>query len=459
MVSFELLLAAFDFALREMALFAATGFLVLGLNDLLLDLFWIGRTLIRRFTVHRRHEPADALSLPKPERPGRLAIFVPAWDESNVIAQMVGNALARFGDGDFRLYVGCYPNDPATLAALAPFEDERLRVVVNPRAGPTTKADGLNRTWDAMRADEAASGVRFKAVVLHDAEDVVHSAELAIFDLLIERFSLVQLPVLPLIDPKSRWIAGTYADEFAEAHGKELVVREAVGAAVPSAGVGCAIARDALDWITEVDGEPFDAGSLTEDYELGLRLHRMGGRCAFVRLPAGPGKSVVAIREYFPPTMEEAVHQKARWMRGIALSGWDRLGWSGGFAERWMRMRDRQALVAALVLAMGYLAWLLWAVRSAGMTAGLPPLALSPALQMMLMVNGLLFLWRVGMRVGFVTHAYDWREGLRSIPRILVGNVISLRAAKRALVLYGGGRLAAKWDKTRHHFPAELPAE
>ena len=72
-----------------------------------------------------------------------------------------------------------------------------------------------------------------------------------LFDALIERFDLVQLPVLPLIDPGSRWIGGHYADEFAEAHGKELVVREAIGASLPSAGVGCAISRDALAALAE----------------------------------------------------------------------------------------------------------------------------------------------------------------------------------------------------------------
>ena len=82
--------------------------------------------------------------------------------------------------------------------------------------------------------------------MLHDAEDVVHRFELRIFDGLIDRAAVIQLPVLPLIDRQSRWIGGHYCDEFAEAHVKELVVREAVGAAIPLAGVGCAIERRAL---------------------------------------------------------------------------------------------------------------------------------------------------------------------------------------------------------------------
>ena len=49
-------------------------------------------------------------------------------------------------------------------------------------------------------------------------------------------------------------------------------------------------------------------------------------------------------------------------MTGIALAGWDRLGWSGGLAERWMRLRDRRALLAALVLAAAYVALVGWGV-------------------------------------------------------------------------------------------------
>lgn len=48
----------------------------------------------------------------------------------------------------------------------------------------------------------------------------------------------VQLPVIPVRTNGSRWISGQYCYEFAEAHGKTMVVREAIGAALPiGAGV------------------------------------------------------------------------------------------------------------------------------------------------------------------------------------------------------------------------------
>jgi adsorption protein B len=454
---------AIDFAFREATLFAACGFLLLGASDLAVDLVWIGRTLWRRFTVSRRFEGACAGTLKAPERPGRLAVFVPAWDEGEVVRDMLDHALQTFEHPDYLIYVGCYPNDPETIGAVRSIADARIRMVVGPVPGPTTKADCLNQVWAAMCEDEARAGVRFKAVVLHDAEDVVHSAELRLFDCLIERFDLVQLPVLPLIDRGSRWIAGHYADEFAEAHGKELVVREAVGASIPSAGVGCAFSREALAAMAaEADGAPFNASSLTEDYELGLRLHGLGARAAFVRLPAGEGRSVVMTREYFPSSIAAAVRQKARWMVGIALSGWDRLGWTGGVAERWMRMRDRQSLLAALLLLAAYASLVLWAALQALSAAtGLQPEPLDPALAGLLKFNLALLLWRLLMRFSFVAEAYGWREGLRAVPRVAVSNVVAMLAARRAVFRYIEIRRTGRtgWDKTGHAFPAEVPAE
>ena len=65
-------------------------------------------------------------------------------------------------------------------------------------------------------------------------------------------------------------ISGHYIDEFAEAHAKELLVRQWLDAAVPAAGVGVAIDWAMLGRIADArDGAPFDAASLTEDYELG----------------------------------------------------------------------------------------------------------------------------------------------------------------------------------------------
>lgn len=457
-MGWEALIDAGAFAVRELSLFAAAGFLILGASDLLVDLIWIGLRL-RRLIRGGRSSLDD---LPPASAPGPLAVFVPAWQEAAVIGPMLRHALRSWPEEGYRLFVGCYPNDPDTAAAVRSVRDSRIRLVVGARPGPTTKADCLNTLWRAMIADEEAEDRRFKAVVLHDSEDVVHSAELALFDRLVERFDLVQLPVLPLINRERRGVSAHYVDEFCESHGKELVVREALGAGLPSAGVGCALSREAMDMLAGADGAPFDAASLTEDYEVGLRLHALGRRGTFVRLPAGPGGGAIATREHFPSRWRDAVAQKSRWMAGIALSGWDRLGWDRGIAERWMRMRDRQAPLAALLLVAGYLAFLAAPlIATAAQLAGRPVVLVTPALALMMQVAAGLLAWRLVMRFGFVAAGYGPWEGLRAIPRVIVSNAVAILAAREALGRYRRTRRTgeAEWGKTHHIFPGQVPAE
>lgn len=447
-------------AAHELTLFASVGLLIGGVDDLLVDLIWLGRALWRRATVYRRHARTTVATLPPPSIPSRIAVLIGAWDESAVIGRMLASASQAWAGHDLLIYVATYPNDPATVDAVdaARARDPRIRAVPGVLAGPTTKAEALNRAFSALVVDEQAEGIPVRAIVLHDAEDIVHSAEPAIFAVLIDRFEMIQLPVLPLPDRGTPGVAMHYADEFAEAHGKQLVVREAIGAGLPSAGVGCAIARDALQRIADANGGlPFDADSLTEDYELGLRLRAAGGRGAFVAMRTRPGGPLVAVRAHFPATLEAAIAQKSRWIAGIALSGWDRLGWAGGLAERWMRARDRRAPLAAIIL---LAAWIAFAVTALAAVLGLLP-PVDPTLQMLLAINALLLLWRLALRAALVARLHGLRQGLFSIPRMMVANAILIAAAWRAVGRYRRQRRDGRldWGKTAHRFPDVVPAE
>lgn len=440
---------------EELALFAGVGFLLFALDDLAVDGVYLARRLWRVVAVYSRYPRAFAGTMPAPARPGWLAVFIPAWDESAVIAPMLHATLARFGAGDYRLMVGHYPNDAATGAAVRSIGDPRVLPVCVGHEGPTTKADCLNALFAALLVEEEVRGERALAVVLHDAEDVVHPAELTLFEGLIGRAAAIQLPVVPLPDPTSRWIAGHYGDEFAESHGKELVVREAVGAAIPLAGVGCAIERSALDRLAALNGgQAFAAESMTEDYEIGLRLGALGLKTMFVRIPAVPGdRAAVASRGHFPASLDAAVRQKARWIGGIAFAGWERLGWQGGLGERWMRMRDRRGPLAALLMIAGYVAALLWAQLAEARGLGAPGVPVIGAkLALLLRVNAVLLCWRLLVRALFTTSAYGWRQGLLAVPRQVVANLIAILAVRRALLIHAEGG-PKRWDKTSHIFP------
>jgi adsorption protein B len=444
-------LALVQLLLAEALLLVAGGLALLGLDDALADLAWLALAMRRRLPGVIDVPAATALP------PGGFAVFVPAWDESAVIGHMLALLRARWGDADYRVFVGLYPNDAAGLAVVTALADRHVEPVVNAAPGPTTKADCLNQCWLAMQAVEAARGQRFAAVVLHDAEDVVPAGELALFALHLPGHAMVQVPVRPLPDRASPLVAGHYIDEFAQAHGAALPVRQAMGAAVPSAGVGTAIERQFLELIAAAQGNaPFDAGTLTEDYELGHRLAAMGGRACFV---AGRHRGQpIRVEEHFPAEFRAAVRQKARWLLGIALAGWDRLGWRGSLANRWWLWRDRKGPLAALLALAGYalaLALLLeWLGRR---WLPLPPLPLGRPLLVLLWLNWGLLIWRLGWRTGWTWRAEGGAEAALAVPRALVGNVINAVAAGQALRRYigmlAGGRLV--WDKTRHRFPGQ----
>ena len=446
---------------QEILLFAVVGLTIGGIDDFLVDIMFLARRWWRNIAVYSRHPRMTTATLPASSRPGTIGVFVPAWGEADVIGPMLRNALSQWSIGRYRIFVGVYPNDLATLAAVNPIadQDDRLIICVNERPGPTTKADCLNVLWRTMLEEEERTGTKFKAIVLHDAEDVVHADEIRLFDLMIDRFQLVQLPVLPLTGEGGWWsraIANHYCDEFAESHGKYLTIREAMGASVPSAGVACAFERLTLErLVNPANGGPFDPDSLTEDYEVGLRIRNMGGRGVFVRMRDAAGE-LVATREYFPDSLDGAVRQKARWMVGISLAGWDRMGWQGGLAESWMRIRDRRAAIAAVILFAAYVAFLLWGLlvvaRWLGLEADHRP---SSAVELLLWLNFAFMTWRAAMRAIFVGRSYGWMHGVGAIPRAIIANLIAMLAARRAVFLYLKSLFGKPlvWDKTQHRFP------
>src|SRR5262249_1201487 len=151
-------------------------------------------------------------------------------------------------------------------------------------------------------------GRRFDILLMHDAEDIIHPLSLRLYSLLIPRYEFVQTPVFSLPLEPSKLVAATYIDEFAEHHLKDMVVRQAFGGLVPSAGVGSAFEREAFQQIALAHGQKaFNTESLTEDYEIGLKFRLAGKRVHFAchtveTKEAGgrTGEQFIATREYFP---------------------------------------------------------------------------------------------------------------------------------------------------------------
>ncbi|MBI3665445.1 MAG: phage adsorption protein NrfB [Acidobacteria bacterium] len=441
-----------------------------GLDDLLLDLFGIRYWVAEKSRLGRQ-KPAPAELSPASERPAprekKIALLIPAWREDAVIEHMLDHNIAAIQYSNYEIFVGVYPNDIRTLGRVAACEEKYPRVhhVVCPHDGPTSKADCLNWVYQGVLLHEESRGCRFEIILHHDAEDLIHPQSLEWINRYGEEYDMVQAPVLPLATPWWKFTHGTYCDEFAQSQLKDLHVRQKRGGFLPSCGVGTAYRRRALDRLAWNNGNVlFQPESLTEDYHIGLDLHRLG--CKQILLDAerlAGDRNWMATREYFPLSFRRAVRQKARWVAGIALQSWQEIGWDAGDGQVYWLWRDRKGLfgnpltiLANLIFLYG-LGGLIWA-RNTGQPWYLAQLVReTPWLKWLLLWNtGMIFV-RLGSRAFYVWKVYGWKHALISPVRSVWGNVINFSANLRALGLLTGARLRHQqlhWLKTDHSYPS-----
>lgn len=412
-----------------------------------------------------------------------LAVMVPAWMEYDVIAAMIENMVKVLSYKNYVIFVGTYVNDAATINEVERMRRryKQLRRVEVPNPGPTCKADCLNWIVQAIFLHETKMNIEFAGVILHDSEDVVHPLELKFYNYLLPRKDMIQLPVFSLERKWYELVAGTYMDEFAESHGKDMTVRERVCGVVPSAGVGTCFSRRAvLALNAETQNQPFNTQSLTEDYDIGNRLANMGMRSIFAVFPVqflvkreswlgtNTAEQItidmpLCVREYFPDTFRTAYRQKARWTLGIGLQSWNQIKFTGSLAAKYFLLRDRKGVLTAFISVLAYLLMIQFLIFQAAAylriwTVHYPPLhSLSEWWPYAVAISVTALVSRIGHRSYFVTRLYGWRHGLLAIPRMIVSNFVNFMAVARAWKLYLSYLFlgsAMVWDKTMHDFPS-----
>ncbi|GKX63421.1 cyclic di-3',5'-guanylate-activated glycosyltransferase NfrB [Pragia fontium] len=471
--------ATYLYGMKVIAIALAIAMLISGIDDLFIDIIYWFRRIKRAFTVYRRHKHMDYRELYKPDEKA-LAIMVPAWNETGVIGHMAELAATTLDYENYHIFVGTYPNDPDTQRDV----DEvcvrfpNVHKVICARPGPTSKADCLNNILDAITQFERSANFTFSGFILHDAEDVISPMELRLFNYLVDRKDLIQIPVYPFERKWTHFTSMSYIDEFAELHGKDVPVREAIAGQVPSAGVGTCFSRRAImALLADGDGIAFDVQSLTEDYDIGFRLKAKGMTEIFVRFPVIPddydsrkkaflqrtrSANVICVREYFPDTFSTAVRQKSRWIIGIVFQGFKTHKWSSSLTLNYFLWRDRKgaisnflsftAMIVMIQLVLLLIYQRLWpdAWQFLSIFSGSQWLTTLLWLNLGLMIN------RIFQRVIFVTVYYGLKQGLLSILRLFWGNLINFTANWRALkqVIQHGDPRRVAWDKTTHDFPS-----
>ncbi len=433
----------------------AAALLLCGLDDLVPTGIFLWTKLFRPSI----DPPSATKDQPLPER--RIAIFVPCWKESGVIGNMVRHNLAAICYRNFDFFLGAYPNDKPTVEAVSDLAASfrNVHVALCPHDGPTSKADCLNWIYHRMLAHEAQHGGYFDTIVLHDAEDLIYPGALASINGNRASYAMVQVPVLPLHTPFQEFTHGVYCDDFAEYQTIDMHARQWCGSFLPSCGVGTGFARDVLDRLaSERNGQVFNPASLTEDYEIGVYIHKLGLPQIFTPLEHGP-KGLTATREYFPRHLRSAIRQRTRWVTGIALQGWERDGWEGTWATRYWFWRDRKGLaanplsfLANIVLALGVADWAF--CRAAHQS---PALAIhNPAIAFLCCCTLTLQCLRLGLRMFCVGRLYGPVLAAGVPLRVLQGNLINCCASVSAMGHYAESRLRRRplvWLKTEHAYP------
>ncbi|NLC54278.1 MAG: phage adsorption protein NrfB [Erysipelothrix sp.] len=378
-----------------------------------------------------------------------------------------------------------YPNDPNTKEIAKKLERKypHVHAITHILDGPSSKADNINNVINNIYKYEEKNSLRFKGIIIHDSEDIVHPYEFMLENYLFDTKAAIQIPVFPLQEMPTiknffkNMITGTYADEFAENHIRNLSARNSIGAFVPSAGTGFALRRDVLESFS--DSNVFPVGSLTEDFKLSLQLKEKGFDLYYpleslVRLnyQGEEKREFIATRSMFPKTYKAAVRQKTRWIYGITMQSFrmrDVISSKNlNFLSKYSLYRDYKSKISNLLVLPGYL---IFAYFIFSLVFNLPIMFIkySTSWYLMLFLT-FLMIQRQILRFFAVKTVYGVKSALIAtvIPpvlplRLVVGNVINFHATVNAwkMKLFKNKKkrnkkskssTKPKWSKTDHEF-------
>ncbi len=432
-------------------------------DDLIIDIAAMISCIQRRFSADLNHRTPSEEQLDQVP-PSAMAIFVALWHEHKVIQRMIDNNITKLRYPRCDFFVGVYPNDGLTIAAVreAAKRYPNVHISICPHNGPTSKADNLNWIYQRMLLYEAEHGVRFEIILTHDAEDLMDPDALRWINYYAQWSDMVQIPVLALPTPLRRLSHGVYCDEFAEFQFKDMPARQLLGGFIPSNGVGTGFSRRALEMLAQTySNRIFESACLTEDYENGFRIKRLGLRQKFIPIHFRHGRPI-ATREYFPQTFGLAIRQRTRWIMGITLQSWEYHSARETLAHLYWFWRDRKGLIANLLTPVINVLFILGAGTWTWAHAAHHPWFLArdlsrfyPIYKAGLAIQAL----QTAIRAACSARIYGWRFACAVPFRVLVANLINCVATGRAICAYTLAKIHRRtlpWIKTEHAYPNRI---
>lgn len=272
---------------------------VVGLLSLRLGLSFIYLfSLLLRICALTMNAPKPA-EMPMPEGPYPIySVLVPLYRETHVSHQLV-KALKALHWPTSRLDIKliCENDDHETIAALRSHAlGPHFEIVEVPAMNPRTKPKALSY---------AMAGVRGDFLVIYDAEDIPHPDQLreayAAFLKYPKQIACLQSP-LNILNAGKAWITTLFALEYTGLFRTILPLLARFQMPLPLGGTSNHFRVDALR--ESCGWDPFN---VTEDADLGIRLHRMGFRSQVLRLPT---------YESAPDSKRIWIGQRKRWFKG-----------------------------------------------------------------------------------------------------------------------------------------------
>ena len=421
-------------------------FVISGIDDLIVDCIfgWM-------YCFGKQKQPATPLPIPQK----KLAVLIPLWNEYEVIAQMLHHNTSVLHYRNYELFIGVYPNDEKTLREIQLIESifPKVHLCLCPHDGPTSKADCLNWIFQHIILHEQSTGDVFEGFLTHDAEDVIHPESFSVINRHLDEYDMVQVPILPLPTPFTSLTHAVYCDEFAEGQLKDLRARVFSGGFMPGCGVGTALSRHCVQQLAEIQSNRvFDPLCLTEDYEIGLRVHRLGLKQIFTSL----NSERVMTWEFFPQTFRGAVRQRTRWITGISLQSWQRNGWGDDRDSWYWLWRDRKGLIGNPLSLFANLIFLYGGITYIAARISETPWQLSGYIPSLAWLALCFQLVRLLTRTICCSKIYGYRFALGTPVRVLWANLINSCATVSAVHRFALSQIQKTpliWLKTEHAFP------
>ncbi len=371
-----------------------------------------------------RPEPVPDDDLPA------YAVLIALHDEADIVPQLMAAMAALDYPGD-RLegFLLLESHDLRTLAALeAASRPDWLRILVVPPGRPQTKPRALNYGLQHTRAE---------LVTVYDAEDRPHPAQLREA---AARFAAdargdlgcLQAPLRPvrLGATRSPFLDRQFALEYAALFEVTLPGLARLNLPFPLGGTSNHFRVDVL---RRLGG--WDAHNVTEDADLGFRLHSAGWRMEVIASPT---------LETPPGDLGAWLPQRNRWMKGF-MQTW------GVHTRRPWRLGARGALSLTMTLGMAlasaaaHLPSVAWVAASVLAAAAYGLLPATPPTAMAVLAGGVVCAW---LSAGIGAQRAGLRYGVRDmIEAPAYWSLLSIA------FVHAVWRLATEpfaWDKTPH---------